>query len=416
MHRHFVITHCYHFLAEAIVAFIFLNPFTFDYYHTSHYFGYMIIIFVTAFIFYFIEMSKRPIGYCLVVLPITMYLFYAFEFPIGLVIFFPVLFVWRYVSIRLYKSKQTEHQALTDKVSTNKANLYLHLTIGIAAIAIIYSKEVFVAYYVLLQFFVLMSGYLLSHVIMLNQKERKQVRMNTFSLVPVLMLIGAGLVYLFFDSFRTFMYYIWIGFRTLFVFVIGWGAYLINFLIPKILRSTNDDDNFEGAGGEQGENPFKALLPDGYRPGIDESILTFVVTTIAILIVIYFIFRTMKRKPDDISVREHSATFQALEREEPEKDGFFNRLFKHRRKTPTHPVRHLIYEFEKKAIQNDWGRYPFESLDEWFERLGVDMKIETYQKVRYGDLEVTQNEVDDLRKQLNEIDFEKLKLREELLQ
>ncbi len=44
MIQHQAITFLYQFLAEAIIVFILILPFTFNYYETSHYFGYTLVI------------------------------------------------------------------------------------------------------------------------------------------------------------------------------------------------------------------------------------------------------------------------------------------------------------------------------------------------------------------------------------
>ncbi|PAV27633.1 hypothetical protein CIL05_20950 [Virgibacillus profundi] len=64
----------------------------------------------------------------------------------------------------------------------------------------------------------------------------------------------------------------------------------------------------------------------------------------------------------------------------------------------------MVYKFERQAIKNNRGRYSFESIEDWFKRLKHDVNIATYQKVRYGDLEVSEQEIDQLGQQLKEIE------------
>lgn len=62
---------------------------------------------------------------------------------------------------------------------------------------------------------------------------------------------------------------------------------------------------------------------------------------------------------------------------------------------PKHPVRRAVYRLQKLAKKMKCGRYPSESLREWANRLNLDsadLFITFYEKVRYGNQELTASE------------------------
>jgi len=79
-------------------------------------------------------------------------------------------------------------------------------------------------------------------------------------------------------------------------------------------------------------------------------------------------------------------------------------LLSHRFKTPSNSIRKLIYQFERHAEKADAGRYSYETLDAWKERIGFHVDLTAYKKVRYGDVKkVSDEEAKALKKQLQVI-------------
>lgn len=413
MLKHIHITHFYQFLAEAIIIFLLINPFTYGYYATSHYLGYILIAIIVGACFYLLEKYNRSIGYFLLILPLSALLFYVFEFPIGLVILFPLVFLWRFGGIRSYKNPAQEeiHLHMLDQ-QYNREMFYLHATIIIGVFDAVYTGQIFVMYYVFLQFMILLAGNLLSHVLLLKKEERKKINFNTFFSIPILMIIGAVIVFFVFDPFRQLVNQMWLGFQSLAISALGGLAWLIGFILPDIERPsmTEEQKDFmiEQQQQDNDPNPFAGIEDE---PGIDELTMVIVVTSILIAIVIFFIVRHFKNKREQLTVEaDHTVTYHTLDRKEKEKTGFFQRIFSRSARKPTHLVRELVYRFERQAVQNELGRHPFESIDEWVNRLQVDVNTEIYEKVRYGNLEVNQEEIAQLESQLKAIDLKEIKV------
>lgn len=68
-----------------------------------------------------------------------------------------------------------------------------------------------------------------------------------------------------------------------------------------------------------------------------------------------------------------------------------------------HPVRKMVHEFERKTMKQKIGRRKSETLNEWFERIGLGVSVNVYQKVRYGNLDVTEREMEMLRLELERV-------------
>lgn len=71
---------------------------------------------------------------------------------------------------------------------------------------------------------------------------------------------------------------------------------------------------------------------------------------------------------------------------------------------PTNMVRRKVYQFEQLAIRKGKSREHSETIEEWFHRYGIEASyLDLYQKVRYGDNELTADEVEQFEGELSEI-------------
>src|SRR5699024_919049 len=78
----------------------------------------------------------------------------------------------------------------------------------------------------------------------------------------------------------------------------------------------------------------------------------------------------------------------------------FSRFFN----TPTNHILYFIYLFELDAEKADAGRYSYETLDAWMERLGFQIDLAAYKRVRYGGHEnVNEEEAQTLKEQLQAV-------------
>ena len=69
-----------------------------------------------------------------------------------------------------------------------------------------------------------------------------------------------------------------------------------------------------------------------------------------------------------------------------------------------HPARKIVLHFEKQAKKNGYGRNKTETIEEWLRRLKISTDFLVYQKVRYGELDVSDEEIQGLKNELTEIE------------
>src|SRR5699024_6411796 len=73
------------------------------------------------------------------------------------------------------------------------------------------------------------------------------------------------------------------------------------------------------------------------------------------------------------------------------------------RRGPRHPIRKLVYDAERETFGTELARQSHETVEDWFKRLGNDGNLRGYQAVRYGELEVSQTDIVELRAELQKV-------------
>src|SRR5699024_2743369 len=71
---------------------------------------------------------------------------------------------------------------------------------------------------------------------------------------------------------------------------------------------------------------------------------------------------------------------------------------------PVHPVRKMVYQFERTAAKYKMGRRQFETVEDWMERIGLEADFTVYEKVRYGKVEVSESEAIQLKEEIRKIE------------
>jgi hypothetical protein len=407
MLKHSVITYFYQFSAEAIIAFLLILPFTFNYYEPNHYWGFIMIMFITAVLFFLLETLHSHTLFFLFTMPINTLLFSLSDFPIVLAILFPLIFVWRYANVRSFKKKEQEglHLHVLDKrYERNKAVIYLQVTLILAVIGFIYTREIVVFIYLLLQFIILLAGYLVSHLVEIERKEHQRVDLKGFFLIPIFMLIGSLVISFIYNPFLAVINQVWVVIKTVIIFLISNVAIMIDYILPNKDKTPTSEESPEMMRDMRGNQlNYNDGLPGNQI--IDEAILEIVATCIIFAIIILLIMRSFKKTREESVLTKQTVSHHSLDKKKNKKEGLLKRYVENLSRKPDDRVRSLVYNFERKAARNNSGRYSFESIEEWFRRLQVDVDVATYQKVRYGGLEARAQEMYELEQQLKEVEF-----------
>lgn len=405
MPKYFLYFYTYHFLAEAFLAFILLYPITFRYFSHIHYVYYFVIVLLLAGLFFiFIKYQVSTLLY-ITMLPLAFLLFYFADFPFALMVIFPIVFLWRFMSILRYERSVTDQASLLYRQTINHANKYLKIALVASAIGVVYSKEALVVWFVLALIVVLYVGYFLSHVSMMQQKERQSINFRPLTFIPLVFIFGISFVLIFMAPFRQLMKKIYMFLVTGAIYLFSGVIALLEFIVPERLKNRGETEGGTVSGGETWDesNQFK------YHAGIDEKYLTIGMTIILLIVISYIIYRLYHQKRDKVYGRTETETEFVPMHEEEEEKSFFEKIFSSFQWEKRHPVRELIFAFEKDAKKHEVGRRSYESIDEWLHRIEVELEIETYQKVRYGLQNVSDDDVKKLEQQLRGINFKEIK-------
>lgn len=80
--------------------------------------------------------------------------------------------------------------------------------------------------------------------------------------------------------------------------------------------------------------------------------------------------------------------------------GFFSRSIE----KPTNEIRLKVFNFERLTAKKGLGRKQSETIEEWFNRINIDSSyLNVYQKIRYGDSDLSEYEMKQFDQQLEEI-------------
>ncbi|MBR7794721.1 hypothetical protein GT022_01525 [Agaribacter marinus] len=244
--------------------------------------------------------------------------------------------------------------------------------------------------------FILIAGYVSSHI----QASQQQSLSSLQYIVGIFIAISIISVTLFFMFYGVVpvISFLWFGISQVIVFI---GTIFANGIDiagfdPEFFQN-NKKENYEEMVAKMAEedNPFEALknlAADGGQSSYPWLWLIGV-TLGAILVISLFLY--YRKKPVFTYKQENippftSTPLDSKEKNANKKKGRFLTPF---RTNSLDQVRQQILKFEKKAQKKGIGRKPTETIEEWFQRLGVQhAPLYLYQAVRYGGNHLTDKE------------------------
>ncbi|KAB2337321.1 hypothetical protein F7731_06820 [Cytobacillus depressus] len=146
----------------------------------------------------------------------------------------------------------------------------------------------------------------------------------------------------------------------------------------------------------------------GRQAAIDPAIIGAIVLVVSSIFIFIYIYKRYKMKRAEDSIERNSAF--STESFSLSRDGLF--FQKDTMKPSADSIRKEIYTFEKFAKKRKLGRFPFETLSDWFKRIEISdyNEINTiYEKLRYGLIPYTDNELKLVKEKLQ---LKKQELRE----
>lgn len=380
--KHPILLAASYFLSEVLLIFLITLPNLNGYFHGIPYWSYFSLacFICIAFSIYATYLS-RLLPY-LLTLPFLFTVFYVFGYPLFLSFLYTGLFTWRYLVIQ-------------KRATGNHEMNYLIFTIILAVPLFLFIKDYRILVCVILQLLIILSGHFSAHAVMIPKVQRKQIPVTVG--IYFITLLGLGALILYLLQFAVFKV---AGSLLDFTFLIlGKFVGLFEFLEDIPPRGSHAEVLQEVEGDEKEELGVSFL----------EEIAAFVVgytgltIVIAICIITALLFLLLK-KPwyfSRMGTSRAESYIQSIEKVSPDNLVTFN--LKNYFSKPKHPARKMVYDFERKAAKSHKGREPFESLEEWFERIGLESNLSIYQKVRYGNDEITDQELSVLQAQLREM-------------
>ncbi|SES64225.1 hypothetical protein SAMN05216389_101212 [Oceanobacillus limi] len=376
----------YSFISEALIIFLLILPVLYFYDEVIPYWGYLGIAFLACFLFSFISIKNLSNTLYLIAAPILLVLFMFIGLPIFLSFIVTALWIWRYVWMR-------SGMVLIHPVS------YISFTILLSLMMLLVTKESYIIVYLLVQFFVIVFGNSLSHIVEMKRDERKQVNYGMGLYFFLALIIGSISAYWILQ--RPIVYSLLTGAMDFVFSVVGRFVGLFQFLEDQ--KFGEDKEQLEidnGTAASFGADPNQPGPLSGDRISSGSNWIWLVLAIITLLFLTYLwkkrkIFVRKQKLNNEDSVTVH-------QKENNTKSSFKR---KRRRFTePQHVIRKLVYRFEKKTLHTKYERKSFETLEDWLNRIGVTSYLHAYQKVRYGEQPVSEQEITGLKQELKIIE------------
>lgn len=387
--RHPTITNAYHFMSEAIIIFLIAIPVMYYHYQWIPYWSYLGVAVGTCVLFSVFSKRLRMYGWYILTAPFIALLFYMLDYPIIMSLIFAGLLSWRYINI-------------LSETSLSRESGYILSTILLGGALILLVNEPQIIIYAYLQFVLLIVGYVSSHLAVINKKDRKQFNYKIWVYVISAFAFGSALFFMFFDSGRYLVMKALEGIIYAVSLTFSEAAYLLRFI--DITHKSQDEDLSKMGPAETpqydqelGPSLFEIIAPYFYWGMI----------ILASSLIILLVYRSYMRKFNGINYEgaSEAVSYSDLDnRANGNKRSIGDRL-KHYFNKPNHPARKMVYKFEHNATKNGYGRNPFETIEEWFSRLDLTADLAIYQKVRYGDSDVSSEEIESLKVELREAEL-----------
>ncbi|TQS74740.1 DUF4129 domain-containing protein [Ornithinibacillus gellani] len=376
------ISYAYHFLSEAILIFLIVLPFSTYFFESIPYWSYLVIAVFACFLLDQLTRRTNQYIYYLLIIPILGLVFYLFAYPVELIVLFSVVLPLRYIRIR-----KTE--------IVNRQNIYLMLTLCLTVFALIMVQQTWIMIFPFLQFLLIIIGNFLSHLFMVNKQDRKQFKWRQLIALCGIPAFGAVVFYLLFDTIRHTLMTVWYGIIYLFSNVMTFLGKHLSFIKIKPLELP--DVPISDFGDEEIDKEETFEMMDGNENQFLYILLIIAVITI-IAVVIYRLrknaFSQIDSKADPLDV----VHFEDIEKRKKGNHFFSNQWNKLYR--PMHPARRLVQQFERTFAKHQLGRKHSETIEEWFERVGIHANMDLYERVRYGEQDITDEELQILKEEL----------------
>ncbi|MEH7334813.1 hypothetical protein V7161_19410 [Neobacillus drentensis] len=307
--------------------------------------------------------------YFLTVFPLLLFAGYQTDQPISLWMFIGVLIFWR--GLILY-----------DDFSSRSEVLMLLLSFFIGMAAIIYSAMEHYIYQNQIIILLIVKFFLVLAANFFKKWNAIHGDKTRFALYYIKILAGLSLVGLIFTFLLKYIQKAYFGIFHIFIFafskiaepLLNMFQYLFSLSENKEYKPNSKGTKIELDSGKYHDQTF----------GMTQNILYLILILALLGFIIYFIYKK-KLKLQTFS----GNSLNIVKVSEGVFSGKLTSFLRKKVKPPEDSIRKEIFELEIFAQKLQLGRFPFENLQEWFNRVGIielNETIEIYEKVRYGGL------------------------------
>lgn len=387
------ITYSYHFLSETLITFLAIIPILHVYFHHVPYVAFFLVMISFTLLFALLTRWTSHYGPYLFVTPLMFVAFYWLNFHWILSALLAVFFIWRYIQVR---SEQHNH----------REQIYIRWALVFAVISAFIVDDKKLIGYLFVLFLVLIVGYLSRHLMSVSRNNQQSFNHMLWIYLIGSMTIGTGIIYFLFPAVRLLIGTVWRGFIYAILLFGSQGVKLLASI--KWFDGAFDPEDLPPQDMDGADDSHSEKIDT-----VDTSIFEFVVKTflwaIIVAIVGYLLWRAYKlyqHRFTSLKTLEGPATIshKSLEATNRNRGGIISQILDRFRQTPRHPIRKLVYDFERKVSGTAFARKSHETVEDWLERLQINSELKIYQQVRYGELEVPEQAIEQLQMELKNIE------------
>ncbi|MGP4108968.1 hypothetical protein ACTWQM_18165 [Virgibacillus sp. L01] len=371
--------------SESIMFYFILIPiftFTQDPYP---FWSYLLITGLTLILFDIcMRMIKNYAVYIPVIAIAFSFMYYIFNYPILAIALWLGFITWRYAYIERNNPSDNQLTILT-------------LTSVMFFLEIMFINHPNLIWFGILQFIIILCGYWLK--LMNNMEKHSKLKTSlTFSTFGIILLAGGIFTYVLYPLIKGLISFILSGVVILFQYIV-FG--IVNFagflgLDFRVFLNLVDEKTFNQATSSFKENMDEfdeiANIDSSYDGGIQIINWWTILIALTLLIVItIFLFRKKVIQENVPDGKQSSISTAAPIKPSSNEVRGLRKYFSSWK--TVNPLRRKVFKLEQKAHTNGSGRQPSETIEEWFSRLNINPSyLDLYQKIRYGDKDLTHEE------------------------
>ncbi|SDJ76424.1 MFS transporter [Sediminibacillus albus] len=311
-----------------------------------------------------------------------------FNMPYWLAGLIAAVFGWRFI----------KHQQDADH---RHEKSLLALSFFLIAVYLLMDSNPVFLWIAIVQFVFMLSGYLLRNIMSME-------RGRGFSLHFIWIIFGV------FTALGVAIAFLFNGFRVGYLFIGNLLTSALGGILGWIFRTTEIEPNYK-----QSDTDGSQIVQDGSNrsddgPEVGENFDGEVVNqvlhaaqwvlTIAVIVAATLILLSIYKRRIEVdrgAYRNIEIANESLPESLKKKKRWFSKTRVNR---PSNPIRKLFLDFEIFAEKLGFGRRAYETVEDWFNRLQLPVNdVVLYQRVRYGEEELSVQEEKTFRKEIQEL-------------